>query len=308
VNLLLRAKLSIQLFKKKQNQKQKELCMNKSVNRFLGVFLSLLIMSVSVLGQDIILPKVVLPPGPTPTPTVVVVEPTEITELSADTLYVIESTNKFFVLDSERGIVTTNMETGPIKVRGKFVDGNGKYETRNYVGPYICIVEALKKGRVELLAVPVGAEDANVVVRTTLNVMGMSPNPPPTPDPTPDPEPTPNPIPGDKNRVLIMYEASDLSSMPVGQTVQLTSANLRSYLNKKCLKGADGKTAEYRIWDKDVDLTNVSQVWKDAIGTAKKENTTLPVLAVSNGKSGWIGTLPATEAETLSILKKYLGE
>lgn len=272
-----------------------------------------LVLVTPTFGQEIVFPTKQDAPAPTEGVAEVVepAAPPVITELPADTLYVITREDKdFFIVQGTLGVVNATIEQGPIKIRGKFVDGDGKYETRVYNEKCVCIVEAIKKGTVELIAIDSGAVDNKDEKRAVLNVMGMSPNPPPgpTPTPTPTPDPTPNPIPGDKNRVLIMYESSELSNLPSSQSLQITSGNLRAYLNKKCLVGPDGKTPEYRIWDKDVDLTNTAQVWKDAMASAKKDGFRTPVLAVSNGKTGWVGPMPVTEAETLVILKKYLGE
>lgn len=262
-------------------------------------------------GQEIVFPTKQDAPAPAEgvAETVEPPSPPVITELPEDTLYVITREEKdFYVVQGTLGVVNVTIEQGPIKVRGKFVDGNGRTETRVYNEKCVCIVEAIKKGIVELIALDSGAVDNKDERRAVLNVMGMSPNPPPGPTPPPTPDPIPNPIPGDKNRVLIMYESSELSQLPASQAVQISSPSLRSYLNKKCLVGPDGKTPEYRIWDKDVDLTNTVQVWKDAVASAKKDGFKTPVLAVSNGKTGWVGPMPITEAETLVILKKYLGE
>ena len=282
----------------------------------LKYFLTFILLTASTsFAQEIVFPVKVDAPSP-----VEVKEPTGedapappvVTELPADVLYVITREDKdFFIVEGTLGVVSVTMEQGPIKIRGKFVDGDGKYETRVYNEKCVCVIEAVKKGVVELIALDSGAINTQNEKRAVLNVMGMSPNPPPGPTPTPQPptpEPIPNPIPGDKNRVLLMYESSELSKLPSSQAVQISSPTLRSYLNRKCLVGLDGVTPEYRIWDKDVDLSNTTQVWKDAMASAKKDPFKLPVLAVSNGKTGWVGTLPNTEAETLAVLKKYLGE
>lgn len=282
---------------------------------FFKSFLTFILLTTSVaFSQEIEFPVKVEAPSPVETTESTgedAPSPPVVTELPADVLYVITREDKdFFIVQGTLGIVNVTMEQGPIKIRGKFVDGDGKYETRVYNEKCVCIVEAVKKGVVELIALDSGAANADNEKRAVLNVMGMSPNPPPGPTPPtpPTPEPTPNPIPGDKNRVLIMYESSELSKLPASQAVQISSPTLRSYLNRKCLVGVDGVTPEYRIWDKDVDLSNTTQVWRDAMASAKKDPFKLPVLAVSNGKTGWVGTLPTTEAETLVILKRYLGE
>lgn len=191
---------------------------------------------------------------------------------------------------------------GPMTFRGRFAGGKA-VETRTFPGPYIFAVTGVKPGKGELTLAPVGVLEIADVVRQVLTVSGAGPNPPPEPDPIP-PGPEP-PIPGDSNRVLIVYESSQLSSLPPAQSVLMSSANVRDYLRKKCSLGPDGKTPEFRIWDKDVDASNVSQVWKDAMAMPR---TAVPWIVVSNGKTGFAGPLPADEATLLTLLKKYLGE
>lgn len=131
-----------------------------------------------------------------------------------------------------------------------------------------------------------------------------------TPDPTPGPgpgpkppEPTPPaPIPVDGFRVLFVVESSDASKLTAAQLAILTSGEIRTYLNSKCVVGPDGKTKEWRQWDKDVDTSAESQLWQAAM---KRPRSSLPWIVISDGKTGFEGPLPATIADTLAILKKY---
>jgi hypothetical protein len=257
----------------------------------------------------------ILPPGPTPTPPPQPVvpdvkpvdppAPQEVTDLKSDQFFVIEADVPFFVLDSRVGLVSIAYDQGPIRLRGKFADGKGTVETRTYQSKYLATVEAVTKGQVELLVVPAGATDSGVVIRRTLTVMGQAPQPPPGPGPQPDPDDPPAPIPGDSNRVLIIYESSELSKYSPEQSTIFAAAKIREYLNRTCSKGPDGKTPEYRIWDKDVDTGNVSKVWQDAV---KMPRASLPWIIVSNGTTGFSGPLPGTVDETITLLKKHLGD
>lgn len=141
-----------------------------------------------------------------------------------------------------------------------------------------------------------------VVLTAKVNIGGKEPGPDPGPDPDPEPEPGPTPIPTKGFRALIVYESSDLSSYPAKQVDILFNKTLREYLNQKCVKGEDGKTPEYRIFDKDISPKNESKIWQDAMARARSG---LPWLLVSNGESGWEGPLPGTLEETMAILKKY---
>tara|TARA_R110000868_G_C10712967_1_gene750125 strand:- start:418 stop:870 length:453 start_codon:yes stop_codon:yes gene_type:complete len=149
--------------------------------------------------------------------------------------------------------------------------------------------------------VPVGVQKESSIVRQVLTVDGTAPQPPPDPEPD-DPDP---PIPTNGNRVLIVYESTELSTLPPSQAVLMTSGNVRDYLQRKCSKGPDGRTPEFRIWDKDVDTTNAGQTWKDALAIQRNG---LPWLIVSNGTTGFSGPLPDSEAALMAKLKQYLGE
>jgi hypothetical protein len=125
-------------------------------------------------------------PAPAPTPA-----PSAVTSLTADQLYVIDADVSCIVLTSPTGIVSVTEDGGPVKIRGKFVDGTGKAESRNYKGKAVYTVEAVASGRVELLIVPVGGAAGDVIRRTLDVTAGQGPQPPPKPTPTPDPAPTP---------------------------------------------------------------------------------------------------------------------
>ena len=103
---------------------------------------------------------------------------------------------------------------------------------------------------------------------------------------------------------MIVYETSELSKLPKEQLTVLTSSDVRNYLYIKCIKGVDGKTAEWRVWDKDVDLAGESQLWRDAM---KRPRTGLPWLLISDGQKGYEGLLPKTINETLDLFKKFGG-
>ena len=127
-------------------------------------------------------------------------------------------------------------------------------------------------------------------------VVGESPAPPTPPGPAP--------IPGDGLRVLIVYETADLSKLPRAQANILTAAEVRAYLNAKCATGPDGRTAEWRIWDQNVDTAAEAPTWRDAM--ARKRDK-LPWLVISTGKAGYEGPLPAAVDDTLKLLKHYGG-
>lgn len=134
---------------------------------------------------------------------------------------------------------------------------------------------------------------------------GEGPRPPPVdPDVKPEP-PKPNvaPIPGDGLRVLIVYES--MTNLPPAQAAAIYGQEMRDYLNAKCPKGPDGRTPEYRIYDKDTPVDNESATWK---GAMSRKRDSIPWLIVSNGKTGFEGPLPANLADTMKIIKQHGGE
>jgi hypothetical protein len=163
--------------------------------------------------------------------------------------------------------------------------------------------------RAELSVGSVGADGAMALDYAEILVtIGAGPLPPPGPGPGPNPPnppgPSPAPIPGDGLRVLVVYETADLKKLPIDQLNVLYSTPVRAYLDSHCVKGPDGKTAEWRVWDQNVPTANESKVWQDAM---KRPRTSLPWLVVSNGKEGFEGPLPPNTDAMLRTLQTYGG-
>ena len=133
------------------------------------------------------------------------------------------------------------------------------------------------------------------------------PTPPgPTPGPTPPgPTPGPAPIPLEGLRVLIIYESAELAKIPASQHAVLNGEKVRGYLDSKCAVGADGKTKEWRIWDKDASVINEAKHWQDA--WARPRGPAMPWVIISNGKDGYEGPLPVAVEEMMLLLKKFGG-
>lgn len=168
-------------------------------------------------------------------------------------------------------------------------------------------MQASAKGRYEVVAWNAKGDVASDLAVCTVVIGGVPPVPPdpgPNPPVPPVPPPSPAPIPVDGFRALIVYESAELGKMPATQTNILYTKEIRDYLNSKTVKGTDGKTGEWRIWDKDVDTTNETKLWQDVM---KRPRTAVPWLVISTGKDGFEGPLPATVADTLTLLKKYGG-
>ncbi|MEO6809732.1 MAG: hypothetical protein ABI353_11525 [Isosphaeraceae bacterium] len=143
--------------------------------------------------------------------------------------------------------------------------------------------------------------------RALVTIIGPAPPIPPVPPgpgPTPVP-PGPTPIPGGEFRVVFVQESS--APMTKQEILVLGSADVRSYLNRKCAKSPSG-LAEWRSWDKDVDVTNESETWKAAWAAVQPQLGALPQIVIFQGGKGTVYPLPATAAETMTLLKKYGGD
>lgn len=164
------------------------------------------------------------------------------------------------------------------------------------------------KGRYRLLAytavgdVPSAPAICVVVIGEAPPVPPVPPGPDPVP---PGPTPGPAPIPTAGFRFMIVEETSERSKLPADQREIIGSTVLRLALAAACAKGPDGKTPEWRIFDKDAPMAAESKLWQDAMARPRKS---LPWLIVSNGTSGFEGPLPANMTETMAIIEKYKGK
>jgi len=255
----------------------------------------------------------VFPPGPQPTPPpqpvvpdaepVVPPSPQEVTELKADHWFVIEADVPFFVLDSRQGIVLIGYEEGPLKLKGKFADGNGKNETRTYNSKYLATVEAVTKGQVELLVVPAGATDAGVVIRRTLTVMGQAPQPPPGPGPQPDPDDPPAPGPVTSFRVIFVKESGQ--TLLPGQSAIPGAKAIRDYLTAKTTP--EGNLAGWREYDPQQITANEQPTMRALWESVKPQLLAAPCLVIELNGRATVMPFPADVNACLAKLKEYGG-
>lgn len=189
--------------------------------------------------------------------------------------------------------------------------------------PFTWAILVAKKNGAGSIVIIRNGDDATkppaIVDRIDATVGEPKPTPPPAPQPKPDDpkpddnRPTPIPLPG--LRVLIVYESSELSKLPSEQVQMLTAKEVLDYLDAKCIKDPAGNP-EYRKFDKDTDIKNMSEIWKQAmdrvlngVGIQKEGKATeLPWLLVSNGRTGYEGPLPKKVADLMAILKRNGGE
>lgn len=216
--------------------------------------------------------------------------------LAGDQLYVIESDAPVILLASPPGLVAVAEEAGPVRVRGKFVDGAGKVESRVFQAKQVFVVEALGTGRVELLVVPAGAKSAADVARRTVEVdAGHGPTPPPNPTPAPPvpPEPKPEELKG-VAWVILIEETTRRTPEVAAFNAHFTTGPGRSRLAAKGI--------QYRGYDKDSPDAKAKRYLDadDGVGDVG----TLPALLFldATGKKIKSDKLPATPADLEALL------
>lgn len=173
------------------------------------------------------------------------------------------------------------------------------------------VVVASSPGKYRLIAYTAEGDVPSLPVTATIDVEGTTPPVPPpgpTPDPTPPQPPTPPlppaPIPVAGLRVLIVYDATKETELPVSQQAIIRGKKMDDYLNAKCAIGPDGKTREFRMWPATTVLTDdVPPLWVEAM---KREKKSFPWLMVSDGKTGYEGPLPQTVDQTIAIIDKVI--
>lgn len=188
----------------------------------------------------------------------------------------------------------------------------GDSERRQHVfeaKPYHwAIVEAKKQGS-EIIVINRNGKDQakdppEEIDRINVVVGDPAPAPPGPnpPGPTP-PGPTP-PLPQQGLRLMIVFESKN-HQMSASQVAAINAKEFREYLNAKCVKV--NNWPEWRVWDKDTDLSRESEVWKTAMGRWKAAGEKLPWLLISNGKEGYEGELPKDLPSLMALVKQYGG-
>ena len=249
-------------------------------------------------------------PSPPATPQPPPAPPGTVVKLTADLLYVIDSDVDCLVLSSPQGLVNVSHDAGPIRIRGVFVDGTGKSETRTYKGPHVFTVEPIGTGLVELLIVVPGTSAPEVIRRTIDANVGPRPPPdPPTPPPDPPkPPPTPDgtsPFAEPGFRVLMVFDSENTTRPPTEQSV-IYGKTVRDYLDSHCVpesSSAESNGRAYRIYAANSDTSRAPKVWADAFKLAKGKDWIL----IGDGTKGYSGPLPKSPAEALALLQRFGG-
>ncbi|MDB5312642.1 MAG: hypothetical protein JWO38_6844 [Gemmataceae bacterium] len=230
------------------------------------------------------------PPSPTPAPSP---DPLAIPRLTPDTWYVVDSDVDVEVLAIPDGLLKVSQEAGPLKVRGRFIDGSGKSETRLYKGKNVVTVEVAEKttgGRATLIVRPATAKSTADWLLKPIDV-GAEPPPAPKPDPTPGPGPQPQPTPSGTGAWAIVVVA-DLT--PDAATARLVNGPTLTALK------AAGRCRIYGAKD-DADVLakkNYAPLVAEAGGVPA-----LIVLDKTGKKAAPPRKLPADEATLSAFLK-----
>ena len=221
--------------------------------------------------------------------------------LSPDVLYMIDSDIQLVVIGSPGGLIKVTEEAGPLRVRGKFIDGNGAWETRNYKGKFVYTVDAVagKYGPCELLVIPVGVKAESEIIRKQIVVAQSQVSPLPPEPPTPNP-PVPDPAPTTPAKLilLVIEETSDAAAT---RGALFTDATLA--------KRMQDKGHRWRVVDKDVvgsdgktpaDLLRFMEL-------AKAKKLPQVFLVDEDGKVRFQGDMPSKASDVISLLSKFGG-
>lgn len=236
-----------------------------------------------------------------------VIAPDEAITFAADALYVIPHEEAFLLLASHptlaKSPVSITRETGPLKIRGKFLDGDGKIETRTFTAKHLAIVEPVPgaSGRVELIAVPTSATSERDVTRQLVD-LGHAPQPPPDekkiepPKPVPpdvSPEPKPKPVVSGP-LYLILMEELDERTPATAKLVNDTAFWLRM----------KAKQVYFRPYDQDEPAAKA----KGYVEAVQKANVAMPALMLldADGDVIWVKPRPKDTAAVDALLREVM--
>lgn len=154
--------------------------------------------------------------------------------------------------------------------------------------------------KIEVRMLTIDFEKKSVVKNfgeVTVNYGGTTPGPGPKPPP-PDPGPVGNLI-----RVLIIFEELEATNLPPAQKSIIYGKTFHDALNASLPVGSDKQTREWRIWDKDIDLSGEDKGWKELMD---RKRESIPWI-IFEGEKGvaFEGPLPKTVKEATDLLGKY---
>jgi hypothetical protein len=257
-----------------------------------------------VFGNDKIrVPRLPVIPEPKPAPVIPITD--QVIPLTLEHVFCVDSDVECVVLSSPKNALRITAKTGPITVRGKFVgDSTNEISYREFKGPFLYFVEPQQTGPCELIILPVGGKEPDVVRCLIENQLGPRPPPQPNPDPKPDPKPKPKVeplIPEPGLHVLMIYDPA--VTLTPQQNGILYGNSVRKWLDENCAKEEDGKTPSYLVLDsKYTDFSRIAPKWKTLFDRPREE---LPWLIIVNGTKKYEGKLPANNVDFLDLIKDY---
>lgn len=102
------------------------------------------------------------------------------------------------------------------------------------------------------------------------------------------------PLPVTGLHVLIVEQMDMRRDLPASQVSIFTSTELRKWFTEN--------NVQWRMFDDDVDQSQLEQKWKDALA---RPRASLPWLVASNGKTGFEGPLPSSVTDLIAVLEKH---
>lgn len=219
--------------------------------------------------------------------------------LQADQWYVVESPFELIPQSFPDGVIDIESSSGPIKVRGLFVDGTGRTETRTYSSPYVYFVTAKATGITALNLVPVGVQTKVEIVTQVLTVT-VGPRPPPIP-PAPDPDDPPGPV--KSFRVIFVKESG--STLTAEQTAIPGAKAIRDYLTAKTTP--EGGLAGWREYDPQQSTANEQLTMKALWAAVLPKLLPAPCMVIEVNGKATVMPFPANVADAVETLKKAGG-
>ncbi len=258
-------------------------------------------------------PKIVFPMKPVPVepdkprPIIEPTDPQVISEIRQDEIYVLQSPVKLFVLTSPSNVLAVEGTQGPLRVHGKFSDGSGRLETRNYTAPWVYLVTAPGKGKAELMLVPEGVMLESDIARQVLTVVsGTGPNPPPDPKPDDPPEPDPDPTPQPVKSFRVIFVKESGETLNADQSAIPAARAIRAYLNLKTTQ--EGSVPGWREYDPQQITANEQATMKALWEAVKPKLLPSPCMVIEVNGHATVMPFPANVEECLTTLKKFGGE
>jgi len=112
-------------------------------------------------------------------------------------------------------------------------------------------------------------------------------------------------------RVMIVQDAEYDEPLSAEMVATINSEAVDKYCDTHCEKDSAG-VSEFKKYMSDTATEMQSPAIRKALEVANAErikaNYRKPWITISNGKRGYSGPVPETEAELLALLKKYGGE